>query len=687
MIELGKKLNGRYQITGNIGSGGMANVFLAHDLILDRDVAVKVLRFDFQNDQTAIRRFQREALAATELVHPNIVSVYDVGEEDGMQYLVMEYVKGMDLKRYIQTHYPVPYETAVNIMQQILSAISLAHSHQIIHRDLKPQNVLIDNEGVVKITDFGIAIALSETSITQTNTMLGSVHYLSPEQARGSMATKQSDIYALGIILYELLTGSVPFDGESAVTIALKHFQDELPSIKALDPAIPQALENVVLKATAKEPADRYKTAEEMADDLGTALSPARANEPRWQPQAMENETKVLTPLTEDTPMPESFKSMPLPKDKTEEQPSVSEEETLPDVKTKKHKKWWIILLVILALLGIGAGIFFASGGRGEVVIPDVSGLSEASARETLTKAKLVAATKTEEIADDKIEEGDVVKTDPAAGTTVKQNREVTLYVSSGKKKIKLDDYTGMSYDEAKEKLTKLGFSSSSIEKEEEFSDEVDSGEIISQTPDTGSEVDPESDTISFTVSKGPETVTLRSYVGENYEAALNSLLAAGFDANNIGVSYESSDTVPSGSIISQTPETGEVVPSQAYISFRVSQGPDSKTLDDISGYTKSDAQSYLSGIGAEYIGHETYEYSDNVEKDKVIRTVPGLGAKITKGTIVNVVYSKGPDPAASSSKESSESSSSSTSSSSSSSSTSSSSEESTSGSTESSAN
>lgn len=434
MIELGKKLNGRYQITGNIGSGGMANVFLAHDLILDRDVAVKVLRFDFQNDQTAIRRFQREALAATELVHPNIVSVYDVGEEDNMQYLVMEYVKGMDLKRYIQTHYPVPYDTAVNIMQQILSAISLAHTHQIIHRDLKPQNVLIDNEGVVKITDFGIAIALSETSITQTNTMLGSVHYLSPEQARGSMATKQSDIYALGIILYELLTGSVPFDGESAVTIALKHFQDELPSIKDLDPTTPQALENVVLKATAKEPADRYKTAEEMSEDLATALSPARANEAKWVPQAMTKETQVITPLEEDTPMPESFKSMPLPKEKSEETP-VMAEETVPDPKSKKHKKWWIILLVILALLGIGTAVFFASGGRGEVEIPDVSGLSEASARDTLAKAKLEAATKTEEIPDEQIEEGDVVKTDPAAGTTVKQNREVTLYVSTGKKK------------------------------------------------------------------------------------------------------------------------------------------------------------------------------------------------------------------------------------------------------------
>lgn len=641
MIELGKKLNGRYQITGNIGSGGMANVFLAHDLILDRDVAVKVLRFDFQNDQTAIRRFQREALAATELVHPNIVSVYDVGEEDNMQYLVMEYVKGMDLKRYIQTHYPVPYDTAVNIMQQILSAISLAHTHQIIHRDLKPQNVLIDNEGVVKITDFGIAIALSETSITQTNTMLGSVHYLSPEQARGSMATKQSDIYALGIILYELLTGSVPFDGESAVTIALKHFQDELPSIKDLDPTTPQALENVVLKATAKEPADRYKTAEEMSEDLATALSPARANEAKWVPQAMTKETQVITPLEEDTPMPESFKSMPLPKEKSEETP-VMAEETVPDPKSKKHKKWWIILLVILALLGIGTAVFFASGGRGEVEIPDVSGLSEASARDTLAKAKLEAATKTEEIPDEQIEEGDVVKTDPAAGTTVKQNREVTLYVSTGKKKIKLDDYTGMNFDEVSSRLKKLGFPADSIEKKDEFSDEVENGRIISQSDEEGTEVDPTTDKITFVVSQGAKP-TMGDYTGQNYDTVRGILSSNGY--KRISETYDYSDTVPAGSIISQLPSYGEPLTENSYISFVVSQGPNAKTLNDISGYTKSDAQSYLSSIGAEYIGHESYEYSDTVEKDKVIRTAPGVGASITPGTIVNVIYSKGPEP------------------------------------------
>ncbi|EQC78880.1 Serine/threonine protein kinase PrkC,regulatorof stationary phase [Enterococcus sp. HSIEG1] len=430
MIEIGKKLNGRYKIIGNIGSGGMANVFLAHDLILDREVAVKVLRFDFQNDKNAIRRFQREALAATELVHPNIVTVYDVGEEDGMQFLVMEYVKGMDLKRYIQTHYPVPYLQIVDIVQQILSAVALAHQHRIIHRDLKPQNILINEEGVVKITDFGIAIALSETSITQTNSMLGSVHYLSPEQARGSMATNQSDIYAIGIILYEMLTGKVPFDGESAVTIALKHFQDEIPSIRIYDKNVPQSLENVVLKATAKEQADRYKTADEMREDLSTALSPERLNEPRWEPHALNDETRALTPITD-----EMIAEQPAEPAVTE--PEVEETADQKQEKPKKkRKKWWLILpiLVIAALLVIG-GYFVFGGGRGDVEIPKVSGDTETVAREKLEAAGLKVADETEEIADDEIEEGNVVKTDPQEGTEVKKIARSLCISAQGLKK------------------------------------------------------------------------------------------------------------------------------------------------------------------------------------------------------------------------------------------------------------
>lgn len=299
---MGKKLNGRYKIIGTVGAGGMANVYLAKDLILERDVAVKVLRFDFRDDQDTIRRFKREALAATELTHPNIVSVYDIGEEENNQYIVMEYVKGMDLKHYIHSNFPIPYQKVLDIMRQILAAVAEAHKNSIIHRDLKPQNVLIDEEGTVKITDFGIAVALSQTSITQTNSLLGSVHYLSPEQARGGMATKQSDIYSLGIILYELLTGNVPFEGESAVSIALKHFQESLPSVKDFDHRIPQPLENVVLKATAKETVDRYRTVQEMASDLATSLTPQRINEPKFVPASMMEKTKVLEPIVPVAP-------------------------------------------------------------------------------------------------------------------------------------------------------------------------------------------------------------------------------------------------------------------------------------------------------------------------------------------------------------------------------------------------
>ena len=256
---IGKRISGRYKLLEMIGGGGMSNVYLAHDMILDRDVAIKILRYDFSNEEELHRRFQREALSATSLTHPNIVNIYDVGEDGDIHYIVMEYVKGETLKQYIQRNAPVSPKKSVTIMKQLTSAIANAHNNHIIHRDVKPQNILLDEEENIKITDFGIAMALSATSFTQTNSVLGTVHYLSPEQARGGTATNQSDIYALGIVLFELLTGQLPFSGESAVSIALKHLQTETPSIRAINPSIPQSLENVVLKATAKDPKNRYR--------------------------------------------------------------------------------------------------------------------------------------------------------------------------------------------------------------------------------------------------------------------------------------------------------------------------------------------------------------------------------------------------------------------------------------------
>lgn len=634
MIEIGNKLNGRYLILGTIGSGGMANVFLAKDLILNREVAVKVLRFDFQEDKNAIRRFQREALAATELVHPNIVSVYDVGEEAGMQYLVMEYVKGMDLKRYIQTHYPMPYASIVEIMKQILSAVALAHQHRIIHRDLKPQNILMDEDGSVKIADFGIAIALSETSITQTNTMLGSVHYLSPEQARGSMATNQSDLYALGIILYEMLTGQVPFDGESAVTIALKHFQDEVPSVRLYDRDVPQSLENVVLKATAKETADRYKTADEMLQDLATVLSPERLNEARWEPSAMLDETRILPPLTEDAPMPESFKAMPQPEKIPEKMP----EEDQP----KKKKKVWLGLLLGLVALVSALGLFVLfSGGKSQVEVPDVTNMTEIAAREALKEAGLKIASETKTISNAEIEKERVVKTTPESGALVKEGREIVLYLSSGNQTIAMIDVTGTTLRAATRELTNLDFVASNITSKEEYDETVKAGEVIRQDPQPDTQVVPKDTKVELIISKGQEPVTMLDFTGSTEAAARRSLSSLGLGENKITIEESYSASVTAGNIISQTPEAGtEVSPGKTAITFVVSKGEELASVPDVVGQTQEAAQKALEAAG--FLVELIEENSTSVAAGKVIQTNPRAGQEITTGATVTLTVSKG---------------------------------------------
>ena len=639
--EIGKKFNGRYLILGNIGSGGMANVFLARDLILDREVAIKVLRYDFLNDQSAIRRFQREMLASTELVHPNIVTVYDAGQEGETQFLVMEYVKGMDLKRYIQTQYPIPYDRIVDIMQQILSAVALAHQHRIIHRDLKPQNILIDESGTVKITDFGIAVALSETSITQTNSMLGSVHYLSPEQARGSMATNQSDIYAIGIILYEMLTGKVPFDGESAVTIALKHFQEEIPSVRLYDRHVPQSLENVVLKATAKDPIDRYQSAEEMSADLATALDPSRLNEPAWHPANHVEETKVLPNLTEQMPTVAPVEEIVTKPEKEAEENPVPSKKKAKDQKPKSKKK--LLFLGIAAVLVIGiATIAFSvlGGGKNEISVPDVSNLSESAARSKLQEAGLKAAGQTEEITSDKIPEGKVVKTNPEAKAIVQKDREVVLYISTGGRKIKMKDYTDMEYNEAVEALVKLDFKESKIKKKEEYSDTVEKGKIISQTPEANSEVTPDKTSVKFVVSKGAKPIKISEYVGMTINEALLDLANNGINESQVKQTQQESDK-EAGTILSQTPSAGSsVTPGNTMINFVVSSGPNEVSVPDFTGMSKSEVQSAAKEAGLTVNFEE--DYDTQVPAGQVIRSNPSAGEKVKKNSSVTVTLSKG---------------------------------------------
>lgn len=577
MIDIGSKISGRYKVIGNVGSGGMANVFLAHDLILDRDVAVKVLRFDFQNDQAAIRRFQREALAASELVHPNIVGVYDVGEEDGMQYLVMEYVRGTDLKKYIANNFPLPYENIVIIMRQILSGISLAHQHRIIHRDLKPQNILMDEDGNVKIADFGIAIALSETSLTQTNTLLGSVHYLSPEQARGSMATRQSDIYALGIILYELLTGKVPFEGESAVSIALKHFQTEVPSVREFDPEIPQALENVVLHATAKEATDRYVSADVMAEDIATSLSPSRYGEGVYEPQAMLEETKVLTPLTA-ADMPEEFKHIPTP---TPMEMPLEEVEEPP--KKKSRKKLWIFLAVLLALV-VGGAVFLANYRPATIEVPDVVGLTVEEAKLEIEKVKLEVDTEIIEQPNEDQDEGKVFKTNPTAGTKRKKNSSVQLYVSTGHKKIDMPNLVEFDYDEARQMLLDLGFKTEQITREDKEDDDISANLVISQSIPAKTEVDPSKDMVTLVVSKGRAAVRLESLIGYSRATLEDYLSANKLVLGNVSTDY--SDTIQEDRVMGQDPAAGTTMKEGDIVNVTLSLGKEPQTTPPSSSNT-----------------------------------------------------------------------------------------------------
>lgn len=320
----------------------MSNVYLAHDIILNRDVAIKILRYDLSNEEELHRRFQREALSATSLTHPNIVSIYDVGEDEDMHYIVMEYIKGKTLKQYIQEFSPLASARSVHIMKQLTSAMAHAHDNGIIHRDIKPQNILMDEAGNVKITDFGIATTLNATSYTQTNSVIGTVHYLSPEQARGGIATMKSDIYALGIVLYELLTGELPFSGESAVSIALKHLQTETPSVREFDATIPQSVENIVLKATAKDANHRYANAEEMEADLDTCLSLQRVNEPKFALPIDDGATKLIPVIKEPKPVQPHIQQ---PSTGVTEQTVLLEKMSTPppsqpDGKKKPKKKW-----------------------------------------------------------------------------------------------------------------------------------------------------------------------------------------------------------------------------------------------------------------------------------------------------------------------------------------------------------
>lgn len=478
MLTKGQKINDRYEIIKTIGEGGMANVYLANDTILDRKVAIKVLRGDLSNDEKFIRRFQREALSVSNLSHPNIVEVYDVGEEDGQYYIVMEYIEGKTLKQLLKKRETLTLPEVIDIMLQLTDGLAHAHESYIIHRDIKPQNIMILDNGLVKITDFGIAMALNATQLTQTNSVMGSVHYLPPEQANGKSATVKSDIYSLGILMYELITGSVPFKGDNAVEIALKHMKEKIPSIRKQNPTIPQSVENIVIKATAKNPRNRYDSVKEMHDDLEVCMEKENAKKVTFE--YPENDIDDSEPITKKK---EKNKIEKPNVEYTEKKEESIEEDIL---ETPKKRNTVILLLTgIVLFLLIIAGIFWLTSTKEvkDVIVPNVVGKEIEKAIKELEKLGFKYTIESKE--SETVAEGLVIRTNPKAGSTRKKGDTITIIESLGGEYHYLEDYTGKDYTEIKAKLELIGVNVNIEKKDVENKDEYKGKEqnIIDQKP------------------------------------------------------------------------------------------------------------------------------------------------------------------------------------------------------------
>lgn len=580
----------RYELLDVIGRGGMADVYLANDTILNRTIAIKILRTSLAKDPVYIARFQREASAAAALSHKNIVEIYDVGEDNDQYYIVMEYVPGRTLKELIAKRGALHVMEAIDIMKQVLSGTARAHQMGIIHRDLKPQNILVTDSGTAKIADFGIASIQSLTQFTQTDVIMGSLHYLAPELARGEKATVQSDIYALGIVFYELLRGQVPFNGESPVNIALKHMQEELPSLREFNPSIPQSVENIVIKATAKNLNDRYKNASEMLEDLQTCLSRSDEEKLVFNHDGESDPTIVVNPR-------QIF-------DNNEEEPK---EEVVEERSTRKPKKASApkkkldpkiiagIVAGVVVVLGLIFYFVFLSPGKTDAsVMPDLVGMTQ---KEAKTLLEDYGVTINEDMVykelSDTYKKGLITKTDPKKGSSIKKGDVVTITVSKGKY-IVLDNYVGMSYEDAKDVLeNQYGFT---VDEKYEVSDE-EAGTVIEQSLDEGYKQDPtdKSRSITLTVSKG-SYVILENYVGMKYEEAESKLKALGF---NVTKREQSSDE-DSGTVIDQNLASGyKVDPSEKKrnITLTVSTGY-SQTVPSVIGLSPDSAKTNLTNLG-----------------------------------------------------------------------------------------
>ena len=607
---INKIICNRYKILDHLGTGGMATVWLGYDTILDRQVAIKTFKID-ANDEDAVKRFNREAKAVTSLSHPNIVSIYDVENEGEFYYLILEYVEGMTLKDYMVKNPRIPIETIVHIAKQIASGLSHAHQNGIIHRDIKPQNILMNDNLTCKITDFGIARAYGDTTLTQTNQMLGTVYYLSPEQARGNVATAQSDIYSLGILIFEMITGQIPFKGESAVAIALKHLQEELPDIDKYRENVPQSVKNIVLKATMKNPNERYISSKELFEDLSTVLNPERLYENKYtgfkipaQPVNNYNETQYIDNSSNNNQYAYDdynneddyyeyeqdnrnnnvrYQQNNKPKNNYN---NVSKRDEKEETSKAKH-----IFLAIVAIVTIVVGTFFIYNyviGSNSVSAPDVRNKTLEEAKVTIVKAGLEVGDITE-VASDDVKEKTVIDSDPKAGKKVKKGSKVDLRVSSGKKTVDMPNFVGMDEETVKKNASKLGFKNITVEKVE--SNSYDTGKVVSQNIRADMEIVPKEKELIIQVSTGKKKVTMPNLVGEDSTTVESTIASYGFKNVTYREEYSDKET---GTVISQSIRTGSnIVPSDESLEIVISKGKErSSSRDESSDDSSVDSRS-----------------------------------------------------------------------------------------------
>lgn len=557
-------LDKRYELLEHIGSGGMAEVYKAKDLILERLVAVKILNSQYAGDTEFVQRFHREARGAARLSHPNIVGVYDVGEDDGRHYIVMELVEGQTLKNMIAEKGKLDVEEALHIAKKIAAALEMAHKNNLVHCDIKPHNILVTANGAVKVADFGIARAVSSSTLTYNDTVVGSVHYFSPEQAKGTAITPKSDVYSLGVVLYEMLTGQLPFDGSTPVGIALKHLQEDALSLRSIDESIPGKIDMIVMRAMDKNRDNRPDS---------TAMFKMI--------EAVEKEVVLGTVNDKETDDP--FATMVIPKVKVSEETDEDDEEyyddeeevgTLDSVKHLFRSKRFKIIAVLILVVGFFVGAFFSFGefwSFSEVTVPDVVGKQVTLAKQILEdknlRVKLAEAFSTE------VPIGNVVSQYPEANAKVKGQRQITIYISKGGEEIEMPDLKGMTRSTAEERLKKAGLKVGSVK--EEFSDKDEKGTVISQEPQAKSKIT-KGKMVDFVISKGTKEQKVRvpDFRGATLDFARTNTASLKLKVGSIS---RKTSSQPEGTIISQTPAAGTEVKEGTVIDFVVSVGSEQR--------------------------------------------------------------------------------------------------------------